>query len=39
MSEENIKTADLIFAYVRGTITDMEWVKLQKWLAASAKHK
>ncbi|WP_294142297.1 FecR domain-containing protein [uncultured Sanguibacteroides sp.] len=39
MSEENIKIADVIFAYIRGTITGVERERLQEWLEASTKHK
>jgi len=39
MSEENLKIADIIFAYIKGTITDSELGELTAWMDAAEDHR
>ena len=39
MSEENLKIADIIFAYIKGTITDNELGELTAWMDAAEDHR
>lgn len=39
MSEENLKIADIIFAYIKGSITEAQLEELTTWLSASEKHR
>ncbi len=39
MSEENLKIADIIFAYIKGTITESELEELNKWVEATEEHR
>lgn len=39
MSEENLKIADIIFAYIKGTITDRELGELTAWMDAAEDHR
>lgn len=39
MTEENFKISDIIFAYLKGTITDGEEKILKEWLDVSEKHR
>lgn len=39
MSEENLKIADIIFAYIEGSITGKQLEELQVWLDISEKHR
>ena len=32
MSEENLKIADILFAYIKGTISECELEELTKWV-------
>lgn len=38
MSEENLKIADIIFAYIKGSITEAQLEELTTWLKVSEKH-
>ena len=35
MSEENLKIADILFAYIKGTISECELEELTKWVEAA----
>ena len=39
MSEENLKIADIIFAYIKGTITESELGELTEWMDAAEDHR
>ena len=39
MSEENFKIADIIFAYIKGTITESELEELTEWMNAAEDHR
>ena len=39
MSEENLKIADIIFAYIKGTITERELGELTEWVGAAKEHR
>ena len=39
MSEENFKIADIIFAYIKGTITESEREELTEWMNAAEDHR
>ena len=39
MSDDNLKIADIIFAYIRGAITEAQLEELTTWLSASKKHR
>ncbi|WP_018337357.1 FecR family protein [Butyricimonas synergistica] len=39
MSEENLKIADIIFAYIEGSITGKQLEELKVWLDTSEKHR
>ena len=39
MSEENLKIADILFAYIKGTISECELEELTKWVEAAEEHR
>ena len=39
MSEENLKIADIIYAYIDGSITEGQLGELTRWLGAAAEHR